>query len=200
VPLPRTLGGVQVLVNGRPAPLFYVSPTQINFQLPWELSTSNEVYADESGGSYLPLYTVRVQDGDLSSNLAYVTGQKDSPQVMVYGANFAIAQDSSYALIGPSHPARQGETIVVYLVGVSSLGATPETGAAAPDTLVHFAGNVNASVGPQAATVSFAGLTPQSVGLQQVNLKVPFLQSGTYDLKISVNGWISNTVKLAVGN
>ena len=36
VPLPTSLGGVQVLVNGMPAPLYYVSPGQINFQIPYE--------------------------------------------------------------------------------------------------------------------------------------------------------------------
>ena len=194
------LGGVQVLVNGRPVPLWYVSPTQINFQLPWELSTSNEIFADSPGSSYLPIYTVRVQDGDLSSNLAYLTGQKDSPQLMFYGSNLAVAQDSSYATIGPSHPAKPGEMIVVYLLGVSSLTATTATGDAAPlDTLVQFSGQVSASVGNQAATVFFAGLTPQSVGLEQMNLRVPFLQPGVYDLKVSVNGWVSNAVRLHVG-
>ena len=199
VPLPTTLGGVQVLVNGKPAPLFYVSPTQINFQLPWELSTANETFADSPDGSYQPIYTIRVQDGDLSSNLSYLTGQKDSPQVMVYGANLAVAQDSSWATIGPSNPAKPRDTITVYLLGVNSFSAAPQTGAASPDNLIRFAGQVSAWVGSQAAAISFSGLTPQGVGLEQVNLEVPFLQPGSYDLKISVNGNLSNTVKLFVG-
>jgi uncharacterized protein (TIGR03437 family) len=200
-PLPVTLGGVQVLVNGKPAPLFYVSPTQINFQLPWELSTDNEVYADNPGSSYIPTYTVRVQSADVSTNLAYITGQKDSPQIMIYGDNLAVAQDSSYAIVGPGNPAKPGDTITVYLLGVSSLSGTVSTGAAAPlDTLIRFTGAVSASIGNLSAPISFSGLTPQAVGLEQVNLKVPSLQPGVYDLRVTVNGFVSNTVKLNVGS
>jgi adhesin/invasin len=32
-PLPTTLGTTMVIVNGAPAPLYYVSPGQINFQM-----------------------------------------------------------------------------------------------------------------------------------------------------------------------
>jgi uncharacterized protein (TIGR03437 family) len=200
VPLPVTLGGVQVLVNGVPAPLFYVSPTQVNFQLPWELNTAIEAYADEAGVTFLPLYSVRVQNGDVSSNLAYVTGQQDSPQIMIYGDNLAVAQDSAYNTIGPKNPAKPGDTITVYLLGVNSLTARPVTGAPAPlDSLVRFSGPTSAVMGGLAATITFAGLTPGSVGLEQMNLRVPNLQPGSYDLRITVNDFSANTVKLIVG-
>jgi uncharacterized protein (TIGR03437 family) len=42
---PTTLGGVQVYVNGIPSPVLMVSPTQINAQLPWEISDSTSVNA-----------------------------------------------------------------------------------------------------------------------------------------------------------
>jgi uncharacterized protein (TIGR03437 family) len=200
VPLPMMLGGVQVLVNGQPVPLFYVSPTQINFQLPWELNTASEAYADEPGVTFLPLYSVRVQNADVSSNLAYVTGQQDSPQVVIYGDNLAVAQDSAYNLIGPNHPAKPGDTITVYLLGVNSLTAKQVTGAAAPlDSLVRFSVPTGATVGGATASIAFAGLTPGSVGLEQVNLRVPNLAPGSYDLRIAVNGFVANTVKLIVG-
>jgi uncharacterized protein (TIGR03437 family) len=41
--LPFELGGVQVYFDGNRAPLMYVSPTQINAQLPWEVVNSNSV-------------------------------------------------------------------------------------------------------------------------------------------------------------
>ena len=50
LPLPATLGGVQVLVNGTPAPLLYVSPTQINFQIPYEALGGNATVVVVSGG------------------------------------------------------------------------------------------------------------------------------------------------------
>src|ERR1019366_140115 len=38
-PLPTSAGGVAVTINGQPAPLYYVSPGQINFQVPWGTAT-----------------------------------------------------------------------------------------------------------------------------------------------------------------
>jgi len=200
VPLPTQLGGVQVLVNGVPAPLFYVSATQINFQLPWGLNTANESYADEAGVTFIPMYSVRVQYNDLSSNLAYIVGQQDSPQIMIYGSNLAVAQDSAFNTIGTDHPAKPGDTIVVYMLGVNSLTATQTTGAAASlDTLVKFNGVTTATIGGTNSVVAFAGLTPGGVGLEQVNVRVPNLAPGSYDLRITVNNISSNTVKLIVG-
>src|SRR6202021_678183 len=43
--LPTTLGGVIVYFNGIPAPLLYVSPTQINAQIPWELTSATSINA-----------------------------------------------------------------------------------------------------------------------------------------------------------
>ena len=45
VPLPRQLGGTAVSVDGIAAPLFYVSPTQINFQIPSPLDTTPGISA-----------------------------------------------------------------------------------------------------------------------------------------------------------
>ena len=38
---PTTVGGVSVAVDGHPAPLTYVSPTQVNFQVPWEVTSAS---------------------------------------------------------------------------------------------------------------------------------------------------------------
>jgi uncharacterized protein (TIGR03437 family) len=43
--LPTTLGGVQVYFNGIPAPLTFVSPTQINAQIPWEFTATTSINA-----------------------------------------------------------------------------------------------------------------------------------------------------------
>jgi uncharacterized protein (TIGR03437 family) len=43
--LPTELGGAQVYFNGIPAPLSYVSPTQINAQIPWEVGTTTSINA-----------------------------------------------------------------------------------------------------------------------------------------------------------
>jgi uncharacterized protein (TIGR03437 family) len=51
LPLPTTLGGATVTLNGVPAPLAYTSPTQINFQVPWELAGQGEATLVVSSGA-----------------------------------------------------------------------------------------------------------------------------------------------------
>ena len=63
LPLPTTLGGVRVLVNGSPAPIHYVSPGQITFQVPYE--TSMPIKSTDSN---FHLFTVRVTTGRKPGN------------------------------------------------------------------------------------------------------------------------------------
>ena len=188
------------MINGQPAPLYYVDSGQINFQVPWNINTNTETYAGD-GNYFLPMFTARVQRGSMSSNLAYVTAQKDSPAVMVYGNNYAVAQDAQYNVIGPGNPAKPGGNAVVYVLGVSSLAEPQVTGAAAPaNRLVPFTVPVGMTIGGVPAKVTFSGLTPGGVGLMQVKFVVPSLAPGSYDLKLTVNDFVANTSKLVVGN
>jgi uncharacterized protein (TIGR03437 family) len=199
-PLPTTLANVQVMVNGSPAPLFYVSSTQINFQLPFELSTAQELNPQSPGSFFLPLYTVTVRNGDLASNMAYLNSQQDTPVIMTYGNNLAVAQDSKFQTIGTANPAKPGDTIVVYFLGANSLNERVASGAPAPtDHLISVAGPNNVNLGGLGATIVFAGLTPGGVGLFQMNVKVPALAPGTYDFKAVINGMQTNIPKLIVG-
>src|ERR1017187_2694756 len=71
-PLPTTLGGVSAVVNGSlKVPLFYVSPTQINAQLPYETPTGTATLS--VNGSAPVSFTVTAS----------------APGTIVYGANRA---------------------------------------------------------------------------------------------------------------
>lgn len=201
VPLPLTLGGTQLLINGKPAPLYYADSGVIVFQVPWEVNTAQETYADELGGSFPPLFTALVRNGDQYSNIAYVTTQTDSPSVKIYGDNYAVVQDAQFNVIGPSNPAKPGSAAVLYLVGVSSLTEPQTDGAPAPsDHFVRFSVGSNVLIGGVQARIGFAGLTPTTIGLMQMNFTVPSLSPGTYDLKVFVNGYASNISKFVIGN
>ena len=43
LPLPTVLDNVSVTVNGVAAPLYYISPTQLNVQIPYETPASGKV-------------------------------------------------------------------------------------------------------------------------------------------------------------
>jgi uncharacterized protein (TIGR03437 family) len=195
VPLPTALGGVRVLVNGRAAPLFYVSSGQINFQLPDGLSTRQVVNGDPAGFA-----SVRVERDGMASNYGYVDIRPSGAGIITYADNFAVAVKTDNSVIGPSNPAAPGDAVTVYWVGTSALTEAVTAGAPAPlDRLIRVNGTTTVSLGGQSQPVSFSGLTPGGVGLFQTNLTLTNqLPAGDLGLQLNVNGALSNVAKLSV--
>ncbi|MGH8247366.1 MAG: SBBP repeat-containing protein, partial [Gammaproteobacteria bacterium] len=117
LPLPTTLAGATVRINNIPAPLFFVSPTQINFQIPWELQDQADasLIVTTSGGTSSPerITLGATAPGMFSTNSAG-TGQ---------GA-ILIAETGELAAPGgsvpgrASRPARIGEFIAIFCTGL----------------------------------------------------------------------------------
>src|SRR5450759_3517353 len=184
VPLPTTLGGVSVLVNGSlKAPLFYVSATQINAQLPYETPPGTATLA--VGGSAAVSFTVAAS----------------APGIIVYGSNRAVAINSDNSLNGADHPAAAGNWITVYMSGQGMVNPAVVTGEVSPANPVALAvANVTATLGGQVAEVLFAGLTPGAIGLFQVNLRIPALAWGDFPLVVTVGTAPSNSALVAVSS
>ena len=185
LPLPTTLGGVSVTVNGRSAPLLFVNSGQVNFQVPWETATGKA--------------NVVVTNG-LTSNTATVNVGTAAPGLFILPGGQAIVQNQDFSLNGPNNPAKTGSTIVVYLTGSGPVNPPVATGALSPLSPVASAtSQTSATIGPSSASVAFAGLTPGFVGLLQMNLVVPAsLSSGDYPLTVSINGEASNSGTVSV--
>ena len=185
LPLPTTLGGVSVTVNGRSAPLLFVNSGQVNFQVPWETATGKA--------------NVVVTNG-LTSNTATVNVGTAAPGLFILPGGQAIVQNQDFSLNGPNNPAKTGSTIVVYLTGSGPVNPPVATGALSPLSPVASAtSQTSATIGPSSASVAFAGLTPGFVGLLQMNLVVPAsLSSGDYPLTVSINGEASNSGTISV--
>lgn len=179
---PTTLGVTTVTVNGEAVPLSYISPTQLNAQMPWDIVPG--------------LATVVVKTGTTVSNsVAVNVPATAAPGVFVYGANRAVAQNfPSYTLNSAAAPAPAGTTIIVYFTGGgpvqggSSLvsghavtGAPPITEAA------------SASIGGTPATISYIGLSPGFVSLYQANVVIPKIAAGDHNMVLTINNTDSNT-------
>ena len=181
VPLPTNLSGVSALINGTPAPLFYVGPGQINAQVPYSVgpgAATLQVNAPNGTSS-----TVQFQVAQAAPYLNSLNGR-------------AIAVDVNNNLITPQNPARVGSTVVVYFTGVGPVNAPVTTGAGSPagtSTLQNFA-----TIGGATATLTYLGLTPQSVGLAQANIRIPNLSTGDYPVLLNIGGVNSNTALVAV--
>jgi uncharacterized protein (TIGR03437 family) len=193
VPLPTELSGTRVIVNGVDAPLFYVSPNQINFQVPFEAPVQ----------TYVPVVLMR--DGSPKAG-ANVTISENAPGIFWYareaGVQDAIALHLDGRLVSPTAPAQPDEILIVYGTGIGALLNPPLTSTpalAAPLAVSSLP--PAATVGAVPATVLFAGLAPNFVGLVQVNLRMPAtLPAGVslQPLVITIGGVSSPAVSLAV--
>ncbi len=175
IPLPPLLNTVSVTVNGTPAPLFYVGPLQINFQVPFEIPAG--------------LATLSVTSQNQQSNSVQIVVAAFSLGIFGDGSGHGVVQNQDQSPNSSTHLAASGSSIVVYVTGIGVTDTHVADGAAAPASPpAKFAGAATATIGDVDAPVQFAGLTPGSVGLAQVNLQVPALSSGAYPLQISLNG------------
>ncbi len=209
LPLSTTLAGVQVSVNGIPAPVYYVSPQQVDFVVP---------NAVQPGSA-----TVTLTYNGVSSNTVSATIAARAPRILYFPLTEAglstyygvIINSSDGSLPIPitagynGHPAKAGDTLTVYVLGMGATNQTVADGAASPSSplaitptptvnLVGYGG----PFGPMAqdAVVQYSGLTPGSTSLYQVNVTLPADTpiADAVALQIFLNGVASNTVYLAV--
>jgi uncharacterized protein (TIGR03437 family) len=184
LPLPRSLGGVSVLVNGVAAPVLYANSDQVNFQIPWETKAGSA--------------TVAVSINGTASATVNVTIQAAAPGLFVQGSHAIVQNFPDYSLNSSSNPIKVGGTIISYLTGAGPVSPQPADGVAAGSNSV-VTSTVTASIGGQPATVSFAGLAPTFVGLWQVNIVVPAgLSAGESPLTVTAGGQTSNSGNVSV--
>jgi uncharacterized protein (TIGR03437 family) len=185
LPLPASLGGVSVKVNGQAAPLLYLSTDQINFQIPWETGAGSA--------------KITVSSSAFASGAVDITVLAAAPGLFFQGSH-AIVQNSNYSLNSSDNPAAVGDTIIAYLTGAGAVSPPVADGEPAKSNpLSMVTPTVTASIGSQGAKVSFAGLAPDFVGLWQMNVVVPAgLAAGEYPLVISVDGQSSNAANVSV--
>lgn len=144
---PTQLDGVSVMVNGRAAPVSYVSPTQVNFLIP----------PDTAAGEV----TLRVTSGGTASNMLRMSVARAAPGFFLLGAGpYVAAARANGLLVGPaslypgsSRPAAPGETVALFGSGFGEGGAE------------------EVRIGGEAAQTSFAGYV--AAGLYQINVTIP---------------------------
>ncbi|MEE8177820.1 MAG: SBBP repeat-containing protein, partial [Acidobacteriota bacterium] len=188
VPLPTMLVDTSVTFDNIPAPLFFVSNTQINAQVPFELPPG-------------PV-TVRVKRGDASA-AQLVTVAPFSPGIFTVNSEGtgpgAVLHADTFQLVNESNPARPGEFLSLFATGLGRLRSAVTSGEITPTPPPETLSLPQANIAGIPATVSFSGLAPGFVGLYQVNLQVPeSISPGTHLLQVIINGVPSNTVTIAV--
>jgi uncharacterized protein (TIGR03437 family) len=170
-----------------PAHMVYVSPTQVDVQVPWELQgqSSAQMKVTINQFSFGNVVTVPIA--------AY------SPAFFLVGTAPA-ALDSSYGVITATNPAKRGQSIALYVNGLGPVTNPPASGdPASSSTLSYTTTQPKVSIGGVDAPVVFSGLAPGFAGLYQVNVTVPSgVSPGAQPITISIGGQTSPAATIPV--
>jgi uncharacterized protein (TIGR03437 family) len=165
VPLPTALGQSCLSVNGTPVPLLFVSPTQVNAQLPNNVLGPSTVNIHTPGGV---------------SNSFHFTVLSAAPAVFMSGSAgpttglATVVRAANNQIVTPTNPIRPGDTLVIYLTGMGLTTPAVTAGWAAPASPLAFASTVpTVTLGGASLNVQYAGLAPGEVGVYQINAVVP---------------------------
>lgn len=172
-----------------PAHFHYVSPTQINVQVPWELANySSATVKVIINYTYSSEYTL--------SLATYAPGFFLEPP---NGPPIAAALDLSNNVISASHPVTRGNVVQLFLNGLGPVNNTPPDGWPATNASSTTLATPTITIGGQPATVSFSGLAPGYADLYQINAVVPTgIGTGLQPVTCSIGGVSCQTVNLYV--
>jgi adhesin/invasin len=185
-PLPTALEGTSLSVNGLASPIYYVSPTQVNAQIPYNVATGPAIVIVSAGTNVLPPVTLTIQ--------------RSAPGLFLLNESQALVQNQDGAINNRDHPAMPGSFVTAFLTGQGALDPPIPTGnAAPPDPPIRATAPVSATIGGQDAEITFAGMVPGVVGVFQVHVRIPALAPADYPLAIEIGDAISNTALLTVG-
>ncbi len=193
---PTQVAGVSVYMDNALVPLLYVSAAQINFLVPTTETSGAAQVTVVRQGVYGPTVTINL-----------VTA---APQIFTYGTGYpgyAIAEDwnSGYGVITPDAPAHAGDIVILYATGMGVVTPVTTSGElapyASPITQASWATlTVTLNGTPLApSAILYAGLTPGSAGLYQVNVILPPNPGSDPVVQISIGGQTSSAAcQLAV--
>ncbi len=206
VPLPTQLAGTNVKVKDsagveRLSPLFFVSPNQINYQIPPGTATGpatvtvtavtgKMVSAATQIAAVAPgLFTANSNGQGAPAGVA-LRLQPDGRQIFEPLARFDQSSNQFVpAPINLSVLAPTIDRVFLILFGTGMRGG----GAGA---------RVEARIGGRGMNVLYAGPQGDFVGVDQINIEIQrgFLQPGEYDVSVTINGRVANTVRISLTN
>jgi uncharacterized protein (TIGR03437 family) len=195
LPLPLGIGGVAFSFDipsagvSLPAHFHYVSPGQINLQVPWELanysSATVKVIVNFTYSSEYTLHLATYSPGFFANAAG--------------GQLVAAALDLTNNVVSSSNPVARGGTVQLYLNGLGPVNHQPADGWPATDASSTTLATPTISIGGQPAAVTFSGLAPGYVDLYQVNAVVPSgIGTGAQPVTCSIGGVSCQTVSLYV--
>jgi uncharacterized protein (TIGR03437 family) len=187
-PFPALLGGVSVSIDGYPCPIYYVSPTQLNVIVPYEVALNTT-----------GLGNIQVTNGSTKSNVVQVYLTDAAPGAFSQGQDgiglAAALHNATGELITLDNAAQPGEYISLYMTGLGTVTPAITDGAVPPDSPLSWSdlfqsgyvavyfddyNSFDCSTGC-VGNIQYAGLVPTLAGLYQINVQVPTSGLGAGD-------------------
>jgi len=162
------LAGVQVMIEGTPAPLLYVSSAQINLVAPYLLALRTAAH-------------IQIVTSDATSNEVVLAVQQAAPEIFESQPDTmpgtAAILNADGTVNGPKNPTHIGDTVAMFVSGLGQTnpagmdGEIPQTTGGTPALPIKVQFNIPSM---PYADVTYAGNAPGLVsGVVQVNFRVP---------------------------
>lgn len=164
------LGDTSVTIGGVAAPLLYVSATQINAQVPYEVAGSSTA-------------AVEAQRGGVAFATVTVAVQPVAPGLFVGPGNFVAALNMDGSVNGVAHAAARSSIVLLFATGDGVEGGATGLAASGP---MSTKASVSVSIGGKTAEVLYAGAAPEFAGLMQINVRVPDALLGALSVVLTV--------------
>jgi uncharacterized protein (TIGR03437 family) len=191
MPVPTALAGTCLTVNGTPIPVFYVSPSQLNAQLPFYTTGTAQMTLRTPGGA---------------SNVHQLTVQSAAPSVFRSGTAGPVTgiptvlRATNGQLVTLSNPVHIDDRLIIYATGMGDTNVDVKPGQGAPSSpLARVLIPPQVTLGGQQLDVEYAGLAPGLAGVYQINVRVPMGTPLGMSIPLTIlQGGQSTTLQLRV--
>jgi uncharacterized protein (TIGR03437 family) len=191
IPLPKVACGTEVVIAGQAVPLLYVSPTQINAQLPAEIQPgAANLLVQSALGASAPV------SAQVLPHAPRIFSQNQS------GVGLGSIQFSKTGVnLTDDNPATEGDELTIWGTGFGAGEPPVPTGSPpfvpTPNVSSKHEVPARANLDGKDAPVLFSGKSPEFVGVDQINVRVPpGLGSGRKSLQLCQGDRCSNTVEI----
>ena len=186
---PTSLDGTSVTVGGQPAFVAFVSPTQVNVQVPSSVATGSQLIIVTANGVASAPYPVMVnsEEPGLFAPSSFVLGGNQYTGAFFSDGTTYVLRPGAIAGV-TSRRAVPGDTITLYGIGFGPVIPSIPAGQIVQQTN-SLSATLQIMFGQALATITYEGLAPGAVGLYQFNVVVPNVPSSdTIPLTFTLGG------------
>ncbi|MBN8729649.1 MAG: IPT/TIG domain-containing protein [Acidobacteria bacterium] len=184
---PTSIDGVSVNIDGKPATMFFLSPSQINVQAPDTIGL---------GTVQVEVVTPAGRVSTTATSTAVSPAMLTTPAFNIGGKQYiaALHQGTPVTFVGPANliqganfrPAKPGDVVTVYAVGCGVTEPASPSGVVVSALRTPKAAP-RVTIGQAQANVAVA-MSPGSIGLCQLNVTIPNTANGDNPIEFTLDG------------